>query len=151
MHTRGLVALYKGLIYTRAKYSHLHSHTSTRITNTNASAPLRAAYKQANANSDEHKNLRFGNLTCMKQGITISPHEMGATRRCSSAAKPRLRPLRPPDRANVKLTCTKSRLNVDGSIAEDRWESPARCAGAYLRWTVGAARNGAANCELQEM
>ena len=84
----------------------------------------------------------------MKQGIKISPHEVGATRRCNFVAKPRLRPLRPQDQANVHVTCTMSRLQ---RIARDPREPPAQCAGAYLRWTVGAARNGASNCELQEM
>ena len=74
----------------------------------------------------------------MKQGITISPHNVGATRRCNFAAKPRLRPLRPQDQASVHVTCTMSRLQ---RIARDPREPPAQCAGAYLRWTVGAARS----------
>ena len=51
----------------------------------------------------------------MKQGITIAPHNVGATRRCNFAAKPRLRPpLRPQDQANVYMTCAMSRF--DGSL-----------------------------------
>ena len=63
---------------------------------------------------------------------------MGVTRRCNFLAKPRLRPLRPQDQASVHVTCTMSRLQ---RIARDPREPPAQCAGAYLRWTDGAARS----------
>jgi len=46
---------------------------------------------------------------------------VGVTRRCNFLAKPRLRPLRPQDQANVHVTCTMSRLQ---RIARDPREPP---------------------------
>ena len=36
-------------------------------------------------------------------------------------------------------------------FVRDPWEPPAHRAGAYLRWTVGAARSGISDCELPEI